>query len=110
MAYLGTCLTFSLATVWQEELEDTGEVPGELIVKGPRVPAWLGCVRTVATGVVLQLVCVLRVSTLKPPSSGTKAKGWSHLEAPRKLGAIVGDRERVGRPLKPFSGLMPSGN
>lgn len=39
-------------------------------------------VHTVATGVVLQLVRVLRVSTFKPPSSGTRAKGWSHLEAP----------------------------
>lgn len=54
-----------------------------------------------ATGVVLQLVRVLRVSTLKPPSSGTRAKGWSHLEAPRELGATVGDREREGRPSKP---------
>lgn len=54
-----------------------------------------------ATGVVLQLVRVLRVSTLKPPSSGTRAKGWSHLEAPGELGATVGDREREGRPSKP---------
>lgn len=65
-----------------------------------RVLAPLG-IHTVATGVVLQLVRVLRVSALKPPSSGTRAKGWSHLEAPGELGATVGDRERVGRPLKP---------
>lgn len=69
---------------------------------GPRVPAPLG-IRTVATGVVLQLVRVLRVGTLKPPSSGTRAKGWSHLEAPGELGAAGGDRERVagGWPWKP---------
>lgn len=54
-----------------------------------------------ATGVVLQLVRVLRVGTLKAPSSGTRAKGWSHLEAPGELGATAGDRERVGRPLTP---------
>lgn len=62
-------------------------------------PRW--GIHTVATGVVLQLVRVLRVSALKPPSSGTRAKGWSHLEAPGELGATVGDRERVGRPWKP---------
>lgn len=31
----------------------------DIVEKGPRVPAWLGCVRTVAAGVVLQLVRVL---------------------------------------------------
>lgn len=68
-------------------------------MKGPgRWSRW--GVHTVAAGVVLQLVRVFRVGTLKPPSSGTRAKGWSHLEMPGELGATVGDRERVGRPSK----------
>ena len=50
---------------------------------------------------MLQLICVLRVGTFKPPSSGTRAKGWSHLEAPGEMGATAGDRQRVGRPWKP---------
>lgn len=102
LAHSGNSLTSGLTTARKK----AGDAARDQRVKGRGCqPCW--GIRTVAAGVVLQLVRVLRVSTLKPPSSGTRAKGWSHLEAAGELGAAVGDRERVGSSSKTHLSQRP---